>query len=58
MKPSDPCEISFPLSLRLGLQIERLFKARPVPQWLLRIPRLVIKSYANQRPFPPPAYEP
>jgi hypothetical protein len=39
MKPSDPCELPFPLSLRLGLQIERMFMTRPVPQWLLRIPR-------------------
>ncbi len=50
MKPSDPCEVSIPPSLRLGLQIKRLPSTRPVPQWLLRIPRLVIKSYANRRP--------
>src|SRR5688572_10449968 len=39
MKPSDPCEVSFPPSLRLGLQIERMLMTRPVPQWLLEIPR-------------------
>jgi hypothetical protein len=37
-----PCAVSFPPSLRLRVQIERESRARPVPQWLLEIPRLVI----------------
>ncbi len=31
-------------------ELQPLVKARPVPQWLLRIPRPVIKSYAARRP--------
>ena len=41
-----------------GLHTSHLSTARLVPQWLLRIPRSVITSYAARRPVPPPAYEP
>jgi hypothetical protein len=72
MKPPDPCAVSrsHPCPWQIDEQSHFAFRpshlswARPVPQWVrqsnfdLGIPRSDIKSYADRRPVPPPAYEP